>query len=362
MSKSITDQILSKYKSKDAIKFSEKDDFKDMSSWAPTGIPELDFNLGLPGFPTGMIEIAGLSRSGKTTLGLANMSFFLKDANAVAFILSSENRDNKHYAKKLGVNVENVIIIKIRYVEDMFMKVKKIVADTKEVFIENKMGTPKFYFLWDSLGATLSKAELDTMEENTKNMEKKMEKGDENMDLKHAQMASFAKSAKMFAKFITAEMYNTTIHFVMLNHVHDQMGGGASGKKSGGGEWVSFFPCLRLRTTLVGHESIDEEEVGQYTEIKVVKNDFGSRRKTRVEILLGHGFVLNKNDIDYGIQKGIIKKEGALKHAFMNISWKSKRTYYDLYKNPKTVKIMNLLTDKIGKERHKDIMTERNEE
>jgi RecA/RadA recombinase len=64
---SIVDKLVKRFNSEDVVKFTDKDNFKDNKSWVPTGSPELDYNLGILGFPTGMIEIAGLSRSGKTT-------------------------------------------------------------------------------------------------------------------------------------------------------------------------------------------------------------------------------------------------------------------------------------------------------
>lgn len=359
---SIIRKLVEKFDHEDVIAFSDKDNFKDMKSWAFTGSPSLEINLGVLGLPTGIVEIAGPSRSGKTTIGIQAMSNFLnQDENHIAVILSSENRDNKEYAEKMGIDPERVMIIRIRYVEDMFMKVKKVINDTKALFKTEKLGEPKFFFLWDSLGATLSKAELDTMEENTDMMEKKLAKG-ENLDkMKHEKMGAFAKSAKMFAKFLTAEMYTSVVHFIMLNHVYDQMNsmGGAPGKKSGGGTWVEFAPTMRLRMTLVGHEKIDDVETAQYSEIKVVKNDFGSRRLTKVEILLGKGIILSQEDIDFGIEKGIIKKEGAKKHTFLSgkYSWMSKRTFYELYeKNPKAMK---LLTNKIAKAAHEKVISDR---
>lgn len=358
--KNIIDNLVKNFNSEDAIKFSNKDSFKENKSWASTGSPELEYNLGILGLPTGIVEIAGVSRSGKTTLGLQAMSNFLRnEKNGIAIILSSENRDNKEYAVKLGVDTNRVMILKIRYVEDMFMKVKKIIDDVKEMYEEDNLEQPKFFFLWDSLGATLSKAELDTMTENTKNMEKKLSKG-ENLDkMKHEKMGAFAKSAKMFAKFIIGEMYGSIIHFIILNHVYDKMDG-MPGKKSGGGNWVEFLPCIRLMMSVIGHEKIDDIEVAQYSMVKIVKNDFGSRRKTVLEILLGKGIVLSENDIEYAIKNKIIKKESAKKMSFMNISWISKRTFYNLYyEKPK---IMRILYDKINKSRHKDVLNERVEE
>ena len=353
----IADKLVKKFDSEDVIKFSDKDNFKDITSWTFTGSPQLEYNLGTLGLPTGMIEIAGPSRSGKTTLGLLGMKYFLdSNENGVAVILSSENRDNKEYALKLGINPEQVVILKIRFVEDMFMKVKKIINDTKDIFREEEWGTPLFYFLWDSLGASLAKAELDTMEENTKAMERAMEK-DKIADLKHAQMGAFAKQAKMFAKFITAEMYDTTIHFIMLNHVYDKMSG-MGGKTSGGGKWVEFFPCLRLQMNVVGHEKIDDVEVAQISEVKVIKNDFGSRKRTRLIILLGRGIVLSDEDIQFGIDEGIIEQKSKTVLSFKGkLEWRSKRTFFDLYENGD--KLLALMTKLIMKARHKQIIDER---
>ena len=59
----------------------------------------------------------------------------------------------------------------------MFMQVKKIIMDAEDIMSEYKL-KPKFFFLWDSLGATLSKNELETLEENTQRMERALEKGE----------------------------------------------------------------------------------------------------------------------------------------------------------------------------------------
>ncbi len=262
---SIIDKLVKRMNSDDVLKFSKKDGFKEIKNWAHTGSPELDYNLGTFGLPTGIIEIAGPSRSGKTTLGLVAMKHFITahPNTGVAIILSSENRDNKEYATRLGIDPEKVVIIKIRYVEKMFMIVKNTIDDVKEIMKEEGLGEPQFYFLWDSLGATLSKAELDTMEENTAMLEKKMEKGEDMDKLKHEKIGAFAKSGKMFAKFLLGEMYDTAIHFVMLNHVYDKIGG--HGKKSTGGEWVELMPTIRLRMVVFKHEKLGDETVAQIT-------------------------------------------------------------------------------------------------
>jgi len=351
------DKIIKKFDSEDIIKFSDKDNFKEIKVWAKTGCPELNYNLGVLGFPTGIIEIAGKSKSGKTTLGLMGMYYFQKEnPNGICVILSSENRDNKSYAKKIGIKVDEVIIIKVRYMESMFLKVKKLINDVEGIAKEQKIDCPPFYFLWDSLGATLSKSEIDTMEENLKTMEKKIAKGEDITDLKHEKIAAFARPAKMFAKFIIGEMYTKDITLIMLNHQYDKMSG--HGRQSTGGEWVELFPCIRLQTIVKEHVKLDEENVGQISIVKLEKNDFGSRKPVEIEILFGYGTVLNENDIEFAVEEGILKREGKLKLSFMNkLSWTSKRTFYELYKtkNP----LLNILTKKIYDARAQDTISDK---
>lgn len=357
---SIIDRIVKKFNSDDVIKFSDKDGFKEVKSWAHTGSPTLDYNLKTFGFPVGIIEIAGKSRSGKTTLGLMAMKYFLRDnpKDGIAVILSSENRDNKDYALQLGLDVSKIMIIKIRYVEDMFMKVKALLDQVEEIYKEGKSKTkPKFFFMWDSLGATLSKSELDTMNINTDTLTKKMEKGEDMTDLKHEKVGAFAKSAKMFAKFLMGEMYTHTIHFIILNHQYDTIGGmGRSTRKSTGGEWVSLLPCLRLSLRLKGHERLDDVEVAQITEVKVIKNDFGGRKATDIRILLGYGVILSQEDIDYALEMGILKKEGVRKVSFMGdkLTWSTPRELFEYYYQKN--KFLEVLTTRIIKETQKDLI------
>jgi len=359
MNKNIIDKIVKKFNSEDVIRFSDKDGFKDVKSWAHTGSPSLDYNLHIFGLPTGIIEIAGKSRSGKTTLGLMSMKYFLKENpdDGIAVILSSENRDNKDYALQLGLPVNRIIIVKIKYVEAMFMQVKKLIMDADEIMKEMKM-KPKFFFMWDSLGATLSKSELDTMEENTKRMEQQLKKGAEveGIEFKNEKMMAFAKEAKKFAKSIMSEMYTHAIHFVILNHQYVQSTMGITTRKSTGGEWVSLMPTLRLSMNLRSNEKIDDVEVAQITEVRVVKNDFGSRKKTNIRILLGYGIILSQEDIDYALEMGILKKEGARKVSFMNgkLCWSTLREFFKLYQEHN--KLLNVLHNKIKKSMQSDLV------
>lgn len=354
----VLSKLTARFNSDDVITFKKKDGFSEVKSWAHTGSPELNWNLRTYGLPTGIIEIAGRSRSGKTTEGLEAMKYFLDEnpETGLACILSSENRDNKDYAIQLGIDPSRVVIIKIHYVEQMFVRVSKFVKDAHALFEEAGIKEkPKFFFLWDSLGATLSKAEYDALKVNTDNMDKAAAKGEELEKLQEPKMMAFAKSAKMFAKGLIGLCYTNVIHFVMLNHQYEQNVMGVTSRKSTGGEWVSLLPTIRLQFSLVGHEKIDDEEVAQLTEVKVVKNDFGSRKKTVIRILLGYGIILSQPDIDYAVERGILKKVGIRKLSFANgkLSWSSNRELFQHYydHNP----LLALLEKSVNAARSKDL-------
>ena len=90
----------------------------------------------------------------------------------------------------------------------------------------------------------------------------------------------------MFCKYITGEMYLHPIHFVILNHQYDVIGSMVPGaRKSTGGEFIELMPCMRFSLKVKANEKVDDAEVAQITEVKPIKNDFGSRKKTDVRIL-----------------------------------------------------------------------------
>lgn len=356
----IIDKLVKHFDSENIIKFSEKDAFKDMKSWAHSGSAELDFNLGTFGFPQGIVEIAGASGSGKTTLALEALKNFQKENKdcGVCVILSSENRDNKDYAKRIGVNVDNVLIVKVTFVEEMFLLVKQIIDTTLQEFKESKIkAQPKFIFIWDSLGATLSLNEKNTMAENNELLTKKLATGGSLSELKNEKVGVFAKEAKKFAKYILSETYDKIIHFIILNHTYSTIAGmGVSTKKSTGGEWVQYLPCLRLRIASKGMQKIGDEEVAQISVVKVIKNDFGSRKKTEIRILLGEGVILSENDIQYALENGILKQEGKKKITFLGgkLSWSSPREFFQLYHDRN--KYLGILSAKIRKSMQADLL------
>jgi len=330
--------------------------------WVHTGSPELDFNIGSFGFPVGLTEVSGPSKSGKTTLALAGMlNFQRKHPDGICLILSSENRDNEQYMNQIGIDTSRVKVITSKFVEELFWNLQIFINKIEEVWNDEKLqGKPKIYAFWDSIGGTNSRSELEAFKLNAKLYEEAITKGTK-LEIKHAKPGDFAKAAKACVKAILAQLYEKDIVFVALNHLIDDFDTGST--KSPGGTWVEFFPTLRLkckRKEWVSYE-IDKkmEQVGQITTVMVEKNDFGGRRSTDIEILLGFGLVLNRADIDYALSKDIIKKEGATVLTFMGgkLRWNSKRTFYELYASHN--KLLQILHSKILQERHKDMMADK---
>lgn len=355
--------LLDKLNTDEVIKFSDKDNFKEVVRWIPTDIPELDLNLGTLGLPPGIIEVAGKSQSGKTTFSLhAARNFQVVEPEGVVIILSSENRDNKQYAERIGIKTEDCIIIKSKYVEDLFFKYELTRKQLQDLWVKagNKGHIP-ILLIWDSVGGTLSRAEYETFEENVKSLEKSIAKGTK-FEVSHAQVAAFAKNAKQMVKAILGKLYDDNITLIAINHTGDKIGNMQKGRKSYGGEWVEYLPTIRLECISMGNEKLDDEVVAQLTKIKIVKNDFGSRKETEVPILLGHGFMLTEADIDYAVEQGVLtkaplekgKKTEYYQYLGGKVKWSTPRELYACYREQR--KLMNTLHNKVAKMRHQHVL------
>lgn len=348
----------------DIERLSESNYFKESNVWCTTGVPELDWNLRSFGFTKGIVEIAGESQSGKSTLSYTAMRFFQKQfPECFCFILSSEQRENYQYIAKIGVDTSKVIVIKSKFLEDLFYKLQDNLDAIEEIWqASGNEGKPKIMVVWDSVGNTQSRQELAAFKENVK-LYKKYKGKAEDPEYKHAVMAAFAKQAKMHIKAITAQLYDKDILLLCLNVLTANLASPVGGKTSPGGSWLEFNPYMRFKMARIGWEYLEidgeKEKVAQYTKVQIEKNDFGTRRNTIMEICVGAGIVLNKVDIAYAIEKGILKQEGAKKISFLGgkLKWSTKREFYNLYKEGN--KLLPILHEKIIEKRHADIAIEK---
>jgi len=326
---SIIDKLTKKFDSEHTMKFSELDPFSSTTFWIPTGSPTIDLNLNTLGLPTGIIEMRGPSQSGKTTLALSCLKHSIMNIeNSVNVILTTERRDNRAYAQRMGLDVDQVLVHHIKNTEMMFNRIKQTIVNSEQIFRDEKRkDTPKFLFVLDSLGALSSSQETRKMEENA-----------EKDDAKEPSMASTARSFKRGLRWLTGEIYDKEICFIVINHTYDDVNSPIGGKKSYGGKGIEFMPSIRLdlNKAMGVTVKIGEEKVGQLTEVTAFKNDFnGIKSSFKMEIAFGYGIVLSQSDINFGIENKILTKNGVGGASYLNgkLKWSSRKELYDLYKN-----------------------------
>lgn len=364
----LLDKLHGEFDQKKTFKFSQVDPFQDVGSWISTGSPSLDMQLGTLGYPTGVIEVRGVSQSGKTTMSLQAMKTAIEfmGERAIVSILSSERRDNLAYAAQMGVPVEQVILHRIKTVEDVknkiFQTIRKTETQLDLVFVEeakeqkikkeeiqdyvskrkSEFGKLHFFFIWDALGQTVSAQELNKAEDNAKNDE-----------TGQSALASSARSLSNALRSIKTLEDEYDITLMIINRAYDKIDG-TPGRKSYGGNAIELFPTMRLELSRIKGEKIGEDEVGQVSEVKVIKSDFGSPKQTfQIEIGYGLGIVLNKTDIEFGIEQGVLEKHGISGASFKLkgkeiLKWSNRRELYALYqaRNPQLRILIKLLTTK----------------
>lgn len=337
------------------VKFSEVDAFSDVDTWISTGSPSLDYNLRTHGYPTGIIECRGASQSGKTTFSLHAMKEAVEQYKdkAVVVILSSERRDNRELAQMIGVPIEKILVINTATIESVFNEFGRIVEAVKEEVGEEDLRKYRFLFIWDSLGNTVSSQEKEALK--TRREGKK--KGDES---KHAAMGSAARAISLGFRGAISMGDEINYTLFVINRGYAKMSG-YGGTTSYGGTSVEYYPCLRLDLSRKEGVKIGDDEMGQITRVKTIKTDFDRpKQEFEVEIGYGYGIVLSQNDIDLGIEMGILEKHGRSGAKFNDkLKWTSRRQLYAHYeeKNP----MLKVLMSKLKKAVHKRVTKERKE-
>jgi len=362
------DRLQQQFDGGKTFRFGQVDPFQDVGSWVGTGSPSLDLQLGTFGYPTGVIEIRGVSQSGKTTMSLQAMKTAIESMGerAVVSILSSERRDNLAYAAQMGVPVNQIILHRIKTIEDVknkiFQTIRKAEAQLTAFFVEegkdakvkkdeledyvakrrSEFGQLHFFFIWDALGQTVSAQELQKAEDNADKDETGM-----------AALASASRALPNMLRSIKALEDDHNLTLMIINRAYDKIDG-TPGKKSYGGNAIELFPTMRLELTRIQGIKVGDEEVGQVSEVKVIKSDFGSPKQSfKIEIGYGLGIILNQDDIDFGIECGVLEKFGQGGAIFTMgkkemLKWKTRRELYQLYtdRDPNLKILVKLLTSK----------------
>ena len=249
----------------------------------PTGSVGLDIALGVGGLPKGrIIEIFGPESSGKTTLTLHAIAEAQKQGGTCAFI-DAEHALDPVYAKKLGVNIDDLIISQ---------------PDTGEQALEItdtlvRSGAVDMVVI-DSVAALVPKAEIDG------------EMGDSHMGLQARLMSQALRK-------LTASTSKTNCTIIFINQIRMKIGVMfGSPETTTGGNALKFYASIRIDIRRIGAIKDKEEVVGSQTRVKIVKNKVSPPFKmVEFDIIYGHGISKEGELIDFGVKYDLVEKSGA---------------------------------------------------
>ena len=248
-----------------------------------TGSLGLDIALGIGGLPRGrIIEIYGPESSGKTTLTLHAVAEAQKEGGVCAFV-DAEHALDPVYAKKLGVNVENLLISQPDAGEQALE-----IADTLV-----RSGAVDLIVV-DSVAALVPRAELEG------------EMGDHHVGLQARLMSqALRKLTSTIAKS------NTTIIFI--NQIRMKIGVMfGSPETTTGGNALKFYSSVRMDIRRIGQIKERDEVIGNQTRVKVVKNKVAPPFKVvEFDIMYGKGISYNGELVDLGVKAEVIEKAGS---------------------------------------------------
>ena len=248
-----------------------------------TGSLGLDIALGIGGLPRGrVVEIYGPESSGKTTLALHCLAEAQKKGGICAFI-DAEHALDPIYARKLGINVDDVLISQPDAGEQALE-----IADTLV-----RSGAVDVVVI-DSVAALVPRAELEG------------EMGDSRPGLQARLMSQALRK-------LTASINRSNTMVIFINQIRMKIGVMyGSPETTTGGHALKFYASVRLEIRRLGKIKERDEVIGNQTSVKVVKNKLAPPfKKIEFDIMYGEGVSKAGELIDLGIKAGVVEKSGS---------------------------------------------------
>ena len=249
----------------------------------PTGSLSLDIALGVGGLPKGrIIEIYGPESSGKTTLALHVVAEAQKQGGVSAFV-DAEHALDPVYARKLGVNLDNLLISQPDTGEQALE-----IADTLV-----RSGAVDVLVI-DSVAALTPKAEIE---------------GEMGEMLPGLQARLMSQALRK----LTGSISRSNCMVIFINQIRMKIGVMyGSPETTTGGNALKFYASVRLDIRRIGSIKAGEDVVGNATRVKVVKNKVAPPfKQVEFDIMYGEGISRTGELVDLGVKAGIVEKSGA---------------------------------------------------